>query len=72
MDEDDRPRRRSPESDLGAASHLASESLDRYSLEELDARVALLETEIARIRAHRDKSAAHMHAAEALFRPRTS
>lgn len=72
MDDDDRPRRRSPGEDLGAASLLASESLDRYSLEELDARVALLETEIARIKAHRQKSTAHMQAAEALFRPKTS
>lgn len=72
MDDDDRPRRRSPEVDFGAASLLASESLERYSLEELDARIALLETEIARIRAHRERSAAHMQAAEALFRPKTS
>lgn len=77
MDDDDRPRRRSPgasldQDDLGAASLLASESLERYSLDELDARVVLLETEIARIRDHRNKSAAHMAAAEALFRPRTT
>jgi uncharacterized small protein (DUF1192 family) len=72
MDDDDRPRRRSPEDDLGAASLLASESLERYSLDELGARIALLETEISRIRAHREQSAAHMHAAEALFRPKTS
>lgn len=73
MDEDDRPRRRSPDgqADLGAASLLASESLERYSLDELDARVALLEDEVARIREHRRKSAAHMAAAEALFRPKT-
>lgn len=72
MDEDDRPRRRSPEGDLGAASLLASESLGRFSLDELDARIALLEDEIARIRAHRQKSAAHMAAADALFRPKTT
>lgn len=72
MDEDDRPRRRSPEGDLGAASLLASESLERFSLDELDARIALLEDEIARIRAHRQKSAAHMAAADALFRPKTT
>jgi len=70
MDDDDRPRERSP--DLGAASLLAGESLDSYSLDELDARVELLTLEIARIKAHRDKSAAHMDAAEALFRPKTS
>ena len=42
-------------------------SLDRYSLAELDQRVALLETEIARVSAHRQKSAAHRLAADALF-----
>jgi len=68
MDEDDRPRRRSPEGDFGAASLLASESLDRFSLDELDARVVLLESEIERIRAHRQKASAHMRAAEALFK----
>jgi len=70
--EDDRPLRRSSEGDFGAASLLAGEGLDRYSLDELDARIALLETEIARIRAHRDKSSAHRLAADALFRPRSS
>lgn len=72
MDDDDRPRRRSPEVELGAASLLASESLERYSLDELDARVVLLETEIERIRAHRRASLAHKLAADALFRPKTS
>jgi len=71
MDDDDRPSRRSSGGDLGAASLLASESLERYSLDELDARVALLEAEVTRIRDHRRKSAAHMNAAEALFRPRS-
>ena len=71
MDDDDRPRRRSSEDKLGAASLLASESLESYSLDELDARIALLETEIARIREHRRKSSAHMAAADALFRRRT-
>lgn len=71
MDDDDRPRLRSPGNDLGAASLLASESLERYSLDELGARIALLETEIERIRQHRDRSTAHRLAAEALFRPRT-
>lgn len=51
---------------------LAGESLDSYSLDELDARVELLRSEIERIKAHRDKSAAHMQAAEALFRPKPS
>jgi uncharacterized small protein (DUF1192 family) len=50
-----------------AAHKLGLESLDRYSLDELDQRVALLETEIARVKAHRQKSAAHRLAADALF-----
>jgi uncharacterized small protein (DUF1192 family) len=65
MDDDDRPRRRGD-----AADQLASESLDSYSLEELDTRIALLEAEIARIDTHRKKASAHMLAAEALFRPK--
>lgn len=68
MDDDERPRRRSAGGDLGAASLLASESLDSYSLDELDARVDLLRAEIDRIAAHRDTSSRHMLAAEALFR----
>jgi uncharacterized small protein (DUF1192 family) len=62
MEADDRPR---PRGD--AASLLSSESLDSYSLDELDARVETLEAEIARIKAHRDKAAAHRRAADALF-----
>lgn len=62
MDDDDRPR---PRGD--AASRLSGESLDSYSQDELDARIALLEAEIARVAAHREKSAAHRLAADALF-----
>jgi uncharacterized small protein (DUF1192 family) len=72
MDDDERPRRRSAEGDFGAASLLASESLERYSLDDLDARIVLLEAEVARIKAHRDKASAHMQAAQALFRPKPS
>jgi uncharacterized small protein (DUF1192 family) len=66
MEADDRPR---PRGD--AASLLTSESLDSYSLAELDERVAVLEAEIARIKAHRDKAAAHRLAADAFFRPKS-
>ncbi|MBN8483699.1 MAG: DUF1192 domain-containing protein [Sphingomonadales bacterium] len=59
-----------PRSKGDAASLLARESLDPYSQDELAERIALLEAEIARIRAHRDKAAAHRAAADALFRPR--
>ena len=72
MDDDDRPRPRGIKADFGAASLLANESLDSYSLDELDARIVLLEAEIARVAAHRNKSAAHKLAAEALFKPRSS
>ncbi len=65
MDDDDRPRLRGD-----AASLLGGESLDSYSRSELDARISQLEAEIVRVRAHRDKAAAHMTAADALFRPR--
>ncbi len=62
MDED-LPR---PKGD--AASALAKEALDSYSQDELATRIALLDAEIARVRAHRDKASAHRLAAEALFR----
>lgn len=67
MDDEDRPR---PRGD--AASQLAGESLDSYSLDELDARIALLEAEIARVTAHRQKSAAHRLAADSLFKPKAT
>lgn len=66
MDED-LPR---PKGD--AASLLAKEALDSYSQDELAERIATLEAEIARVRAHRDKAAAHRAAADAFFKPRTS
>jgi uncharacterized small protein (DUF1192 family) len=68
MDEDDRSGSRGLERVFGAASLLASESLDSYSLDELDRRIALLEAEIARVTLHRSKSVAHISAAEAFFR----
>lgn len=67
MDDDDRPRVRGD-----AASLLGRESLDSYSRDELGARIAQLEAEIERVRAHRDKASAHMTAADALFRPKSS
>ena len=60
--DDDLPR---PKSD--AAGLLAKEALDAYSIEELNERIQLLETEIIRIVAHRDKAKAHLVAADALF-----
>ena len=63
MDPDDLPR---PRGD--AASKLATESLDSYSVEELNTRIQLCEAEVVRIVAHRDKAKAHRVAADALFR----
>jgi uncharacterized small protein (DUF1192 family) len=62
MEEPDRPR---PVGD--AASSLAREDLGPYSQAELAERIALLEAEIARVKAHRDKAAVHRAAADALF-----
>jgi uncharacterized small protein (DUF1192 family) len=62
MEEPDRPR---PAGD--AASRLALDDLAPYSQDELAERIALLEAEIARVKAHRDRAAAHRAAAEALF-----
>ena len=62
MELDDRPR---PKGD--AASQLAGEVLDSYSQDELAQRIVLLESEIGRVAAHRDKKAAHMRAAASLF-----
>ena len=62
MDPDDLPR---PRGD--AASKLAGEVLDSYSVDELNARIQLLEAEVVRIVAHRDKAKAHRVAADALF-----
>ena len=62
MEDDDRPR---PRGD--AASKLAGEDLGPYSQDELEERIALLEAEIARVRSHSQKAAAHRDAAEALF-----
>ena len=75
MDDDERPMPGSwgptPKSArFGAASQPAAENLDGYSLDELDIRITLLEVEIARVAAHRNKAAAHKLAAEAMFRPK--
>lgn len=56
-----------PRAKVDAAGLLSKESLDPYSLDELGERIALLEAEIARIKGHRDKAAAHRAAADMLF-----
>jgi uncharacterized small protein (DUF1192 family) len=65
--DDDLPR---PRGD--AASALSKESLDPYSQDELAERIALLETEVARINAHREKAAVHRLAADSLFKSSSS
>lgn len=63
MDDDDLPRRRD---DVLAA--LTGQPLDPLSVDELDDRIAVLEGEIARIKAHRSAATSQKAAAEALFR----
>ena len=67
MDDDDLPRSRGD-----AASQLAREPLDTYSQDELMERVALLEAEIARVKAHHAQVAEKRKLADALFKPRAS
>lgn len=64
MEDDDRPRMRGD-----AAAKLSLESLDSYSQDELQERIALLEAEIARVKSHSSRAASHREAADALFRP---
>ena len=47
---------------------LAAEDIDRLSVDELDARVAALEAEIARAKARREFAVNHKSSAEALFK----
>jgi len=67
MEDDDRPIRTGD-----AANRLAAEDLAPYSQDELTDRIALLEAEIARVKTHRDKAAAHRSAADALFKSSSS
>jgi len=67
MHDDDQPRMRED-----AAARLSGEALDTYSQDELTERIALLEAEIARVRAHFDKAASHRKFADALFKPQGS
>ena len=63
--DDDLPRARGD-----SASRLAGEPLDAYSQDELLERIALLEAEIARVRAQHGKAANHRAFADQLFKPR--
>ncbi|CAM2829853.1 hypothetical protein JHFBIEKO_1857 [Methylobacterium mesophilicum] len=59
-DDDDRPRK--------AIAHEIGQPLDTLSLSDLDARVALLQEEIARIEAARAAKQAAQGAADAFFK----
>ena len=59
-DDDDRPRK--------AIAHEIGQPLDTLSLSDLDARVALLQEEIARIEAARSAKQAAQGAADAFFK----
>lgn len=68
MDDDDRPGfSGGVKSD--AAQCLASESLDRYSQDELEMRIVFLQAEIDRVKLRLETASATRLAAEALFRP---
>lgn len=49
-------------------ANLAKQDLDPLSVAELDARVAALEAEIARVRSHKDRAVHHRTSADSLFR----
>ncbi|MFC3783958.1 uncharacterized small protein (DUF1192 family) [Sphingopyxis italica] len=63
MDDDDLPRRRDD-----VLTALTRQPLDPLSVDELGDRIAALEGEIARIKAHRAAATNQKAAAEALFR----
>ncbi|WP_422058878.1 DUF1192 domain-containing protein [Sphingopyxis sp.] len=63
MDDDDLPRRRD---DVLAA--LIKQPLDPLSLDELDDRVAVLQGEIERVKAHKAAATSHKAVAESLFK----
>ncbi len=63
MDDDDLPRRRD---DMLAA--LIKQPLDPLSLDELDDRVAVLQGEIERVKAHKAATTSHKAVAESLFK----
>jgi uncharacterized small protein (DUF1192 family) len=50
------------------AGLLAKQDLDPFSIAECDARILLLEAEIARTRARRDKAVGHRASADSIFK----
>lgn len=63
MESDEPPRRHDDPLAL-----LARQDLDPLSVGELDSRIARLEAEIVRTRAHADRAVNHRASADALFR----
>lgn len=63
MDDDDLPRRQGD-----ALAALTRQSLDPLSVAELDERIARLEGEIERVKAHKAAAGGFKASAEALFR----
>lgn len=63
MDSDDLPRRTDD-----PAAQLARQDLDPLSVAELEARIALLEAEIARCRNQLNRAVHHRASADALFK----
>ncbi len=63
MDDDDLPRGQGD-----ALAALTRQPLDPLSLDELDERIAMLEAEIERVRAHKAAAGSFKASAEALFR----
>ena len=51
-----------------ALADLGRQDLDPLSVAELDARIAALEAEIARVRQHRERSVNHRASADSLFK----
>lgn len=64
MDPDDLPVAKPDD----ALRLLARQDLDPLSVAELDARIAALETEIARVRRHAQRAVSHRASADELFR----
>lgn len=61
-EETGRPRRSGP------VQHVVGDRLDELSVQDFDERIALLEAEIARLKAAKDKKVAALGAAASVFR----
>jgi uncharacterized small protein (DUF1192 family) len=57
-----------PDKPADPLAQLKKQDLDPLSVDELDARIAALHEEIARVEAHRDRAQRHRSAADELFK----